>query len=180
MLRPFITRWWTDKAAQLNPDVEAARSVVEFEEFLFGRDRIALDRVGHDLLETQSGACFYCRTRIARGREVDHFIPWSYSGDDGIDNLVAACQRCNNRKRAALPGPGHLADLLDRNRASHDRLDAVAESRRWPRDDARSLRIARTAYLRSPDERPLWIYTTGGDRFENLGMHRTQLAQLFG
>ena len=29
----FITRWWTDKAAQLNPDVEAARSVLEFEEY---------------------------------------------------------------------------------------------------------------------------------------------------
>ena len=26
LLRPFIRRWWTDKAAQLNPDVEAARS----------------------------------------------------------------------------------------------------------------------------------------------------------
>ena len=42
LLRPFITRWWTEKAAKLNPDVEDARSVVDFEDFLFGRDRVAL------------------------------------------------------------------------------------------------------------------------------------------
>ncbi len=42
LLRPFITRWWTDKAAQLNPDVEAARGVLEFEEYpLRSRPRCA-------------------------------------------------------------------------------------------------------------------------------------------
>ena len=117
LLRPFITRWWTDQAAQLNPDVEAARSVLEFEDFLFGRDRITLERIGEGLLDRQHGDCFYCNTRLGTRREIDHFIPWSHSGDDGIDNLVAACQRCNNGKRAALPGPTHVAHLLERNRS---------------------------------------------------------------
>jgi hypothetical protein len=108
LLRPFITRWWTDKAAQLNPGVEAARSVIEFEDFLFGRDRIALERIGEGLLDLQYGDCFYCHTRIASRRQIDHFIPWSHSGDDGLDNLVAACHTCNNRKRATLAGPEHL------------------------------------------------------------------------
>lgn len=86
LLRPFITRWWTDKTAQLNPDVEAARSVLEFEDFRFGRDRVALERIADGLLDLQDGTCFYCRTSIGRNREIDHFVPWSYSGDDGIDN----------------------------------------------------------------------------------------------
>ena len=55
LLRPFIRRWWTDKAAQLNPDVEAARSWLEFEDFLFGRDRVALKRVGEELVDLQNG-----------------------------------------------------------------------------------------------------------------------------
>jgi hypothetical protein len=58
LLRPFITRWWTDKAAQLNPDVGAARSVLEFEDFLFGRDRVALERIAEGLLDLQRGSCF--------------------------------------------------------------------------------------------------------------------------
>ena len=178
LLRPFITRWWTDKAAQLNPDVEAARSVLEFEDFLFGRDRVALERVAEGLLDLQHGDCFYCRTRVAAKREIDHFIPWGHSGDDGLDNLVAACRRCNNAKRAALPGPDHLADLTERNRTWNHDLSAIAEERRWPRDPLRSARIARAAYLLSPDERPLWIRSAIGDRYDNLGAHRQELMLL--
>lgn len=178
MLRPFITRWWTDKAAQLNPDVEAARSVLEFEDFLFGRDRVALERIAEGLLDLQRGRCFYCHTSIGRGREIDHFIPWTHSGDDGIENLVAACNRCNNSKRATLAGPEHLAAIIQRNHAwAHD-LAALSVERRWPRDPARTHRIARTTYLRSPSERPLWIYAPTGALFERLGPHRPELTAL--
>jgi HNH endonuclease len=75
-----------------------------------------------------------CCTRVAAKREIDHFIPWGHSGDDGLDNLVAACRRCNNAKRAALPGPDHVADLTERNRTWNNDLRAIAEERRWPRD----------------------------------------------
>jgi HNH endonuclease len=179
LLRPFITRWWTDKAAQLNPQVEAARSVLEFEEFLFGRDRVALDRIGEGLLDLQGGACFYCGTPVARNREIDHFIPWSHSGDDGLDNLVAACRRCNNGKRATLPGPAHLTGLLARNQKWDRDLSALAAERRWPRDQPRSQRIAQAAYLRSPDERPLWITVGATSAFETVGPHRQRLAEMF-
>ncbi|MGZ4232025.1 MAG: HNH endonuclease [Solirubrobacteraceae bacterium] len=180
LLRPFITRWWTDKAAQLNPDVEAARSVLEFEDFLFGRDRSALERVAEGLLDLQNGDCFYCHTALSHNREIDHFIPWSYSGDDGLDNLVAACHRCNNSKRAVLAGPDHLADIIQRNRAwSHD-LAALSSERRWPRDPNRTHRIARAAYLHSPGERPVWIMARGGPVFQRLQQHRHELAALLG
>jgi hypothetical protein len=178
LLRPFTTRWWTDKAAQLNPKVEAARSVLEFEEFLFGRDRVALERVAEGLVDLQNGACFYCHASVGRRREIDHFIPWSHSGDDGLDNLVAACHTCNNSKRANLPAPEHLAELLRRNHAWDSDLEALASERRWPRDHPRSHRIARAAYLRSPDELPLWIYSNAGSLFETLASHRHELAEL--
>lgn len=180
LLRPFITRWWTDKAARLNPDVEAARGVVEFEDFLFGRDRVALERIAEGLLDLQRGVCLYCRTRIGRDREIDHFIPWAYSGDDGIDNLVAACHRCNNSKRATLAGPPHLAGIIERNETWSGDLDALSVERRWPRDPGRTHRIARAAYLRSPGERPLWIRSRAGMSFESLEQHRYELAALLG
>jgi len=47
-----------------------------------------------------------------------------------------------------------------------------------PRDHDRSVRIARAAYLRSPNERPLWIHTAEGNRYDTLGAHRTELAHL--
>jgi hypothetical protein len=178
LLRPFIARWWTDKAAQLNPDVEAARSVLEFEDFLFGRDRVALERVAEGLLDLQHGTCFYCNTSLVRHREIDHFVPWSYSGDDGLDNLVAACRRCNNSKRATLAGPAHLAQLIERNMQWDADLNGLARERRWPRDNARSYRIARSAYMRSPDERPIWLRTTAGEHFSILGAYRIELTAL--
>jgi hypothetical protein len=178
LLRPFITRWWTEKAAQLNPDVEDARSMLEFEDFLFGRDRVALERVTEGLLALQHCRCFYCNVSIARRREIDHFVPWAYSGDDGLDNLVAACHRCNNSKRATLAGPNHLAAPLQRNERWDVDLATLADERRWPRDRLRSLRIARAAYLRSPDERPLWIHTQFDSRFHSLGPYRSELSRL--
>ena len=180
LLRPFITRWWTDKAATLNPDVEAARSVLEFEDFLFGRDRVALERIAEGLLDLQRGNCFYCHTPIGRSREIDHFIPWTYSGDDGIDNLVAACHRCNNSKRATLAGPEHLAQIIRRNQTWDQDLAALSVERRWPRDSDRTHRITRAAYLRSPGERPLWIRAGTGMIVDTFEQHRQELAALLG
>lgn len=47
--------------------------------------------------------CFYCGVRFARAgpdhRTVDHRIPRSRGGTDGLANLVFACYSCNQRKR---------------------------------------------------------------------------------
>lgn len=46
--------------------------------------------------------CFYCGTRFggdgARARTVDHRVPKSRGGTDGLVNLVFACRSCNHRK----------------------------------------------------------------------------------
>lgn len=50
------------------------------------------------------GVCFYCGEPISRYRfTIDHFIPRSKGGSDGIFNLVPACRRCNTTKRNLLP-----------------------------------------------------------------------------
>jgi hypothetical protein len=72
----------------------------------------------------------------------------------------------------------HLADLIERNRAHNADLTILADQRVWPRDHQRSSRIARAAYLHSPDQRPLWVRTAAGERFEDLGTQRHQLAHL--
>jgi hypothetical protein len=68
--------------------------------------------------------------------------------------------------------------LFGRDRVALERVAAGLFERRWRRDQPRSLRIARAAYLRSPDERPLWIHTRLGNRFETLGAHRAEFAQV--
>lgn len=157
LLRPFIMRWWSEKAAAINPEVEEATSMLNFEQFMFGRDRVALDRIAEGLLDLQAGRCFYCETSIGKNREIDHFVPWSQSGDDGLFNLVAACSDCNNSKRSILAGPDFLEALIDRNQSWTSDLSSLATERAWPADRGRSHRITRAAYLNSPEERPLWL-----------------------
>jgi len=178
LLRPFITRWWTDKAAQLNPGINDARSAVEFERFLFGRDRVGLERIGEGLLDIQGARCLYCDAGIGKDREVDHFIPWSQSGDDGLFNLVASCRKCNGSKSATLAGPDFVSEVLARNERWRGDLTALGEERGWPANRERSGRIARASYLLAPDEKPLWMGSKPETRFDLLGGHRRQLERL--
>src|SRR5205809_890037 len=62
-----------------------ATSVNEYqlERFLFGAERVPLERVRGPIIELQEGRCFYCAERLAsragQTPDVDHFIPWSRS-----------------------------------------------------------------------------------------------------
>ncbi len=47
-----------------------------------------------------AGACQYCG---ARAETVDHVVPRSRGGRHVWDNVVAACRRCNTKKRDRLP-----------------------------------------------------------------------------
>lgn len=178
LLRPFIMRWWSEKAARLNPEVEEAASMLAFEDFMFGRDRVALERIAEGLLDLQAGRCFYCETGIGRNREIDHFVPWSQSGDDGLFNLVAACRKCNGSKSSILAGPDFLEALMDRNSAWVTDLSALADERSWPADRLRSARITRAAYLNSPGERPLWLGRTVAPETEPLSSSLDRTRQL--
>ena len=68
--------------------------------------------------EFESHRCFYCGKELRPGAiDVDHVIPWSFMKDDQLWNLVLACPRCNNRKRARLPAERYLEALEERNDA---------------------------------------------------------------
>ena len=66
------------------------------------------------ILQDQDNKCFWCGREF--GEHVlspkkllhllvpnyDHYIPYSYCGDDKLDNFVASCQRCNLHKSATI------------------------------------------------------------------------------
>lgn len=53
------------------------------------------------VLKSQAWRCFYCCVELtAKTWSRDHKIPLSRGGSDAIENIVAACRRCNSRKGA--------------------------------------------------------------------------------
>lgn len=72
------------------------------------------NRLRITVLERDGYRCAYCGKRVPEARlQVDHFIPRKLGGEDRIDNLVTACQQCNNGKSAALGiVPDHLMSVL--------------------------------------------------------------------
>lgn len=47
--------------------------------------------------------CAYCGSPFVDDMELDHIIPVSLGGSDDIENLAAACPRCNREKAAMTP-----------------------------------------------------------------------------
>jgi 5-methylcytosine-specific restriction endonuclease McrA len=46
-----------------------------------------------ELVEMYGNVCFYCNKEIAT--TIDHVVPYSWDGDNSIENLVPACALCN-------------------------------------------------------------------------------------
>ena len=128
--------------ARLNELEESA-----LEDFLFGRERIALVPLRPALRELQEGRCFYCGDR-------HHLTPWSRYRDDGLDNLVLADRGCNGAKRDFLASARHVRRW--RERMESPAVPEVAAAERWPRHPERTLSVARAVYLRLPAGSPLW------------------------
>jgi hypothetical protein len=51
------------------------------------------------VLNRDAWTCNYCGESA---NEVDHVYPKSKGGEDTLDNLVAACRRCNIKKKDAI------------------------------------------------------------------------------
>lgn len=153
LLRPVIQREWARLVAQLN------RSVLpeaRLEEFLFGIERRSLAAIQRDLRELQDGRCFYCGGALGARCEVDHFVPWARYPDNGIENLVATDARCNNAKRDHLAAAEHVDAWVRRVDRHKSDLAEIATRAQWDRRPDRSLAVARSIYLRLPDEARLW------------------------
>lgn len=68
-----------------------------------------------------ASACFYCGVRFEQAgpdhRTVDHRVPRSRGGSDGLTNLVFACYSCNQRKRDRPEDDFVASDWLTHRRA---------------------------------------------------------------
>lgn len=153
LLRPVIQREWARLVAQFNRElIPDAR----LEEFLFGVERVSLAAVQSDLRELQDGRCFYCGNALGARCEIDHFVPWARYPDNGIENLVATDARCNNAKRDHLAAAEHVDAWVRRVERHKSDLAEIAARAQWDRHPDRSLAVARSIYLRLPDEARLW------------------------
>lgn len=165
VIRPLVQQQWLVMVRAINGLPEA-----RLESFLFGADRVRLGALHKPLRLLQSGTCFYCGSALGGASEVDHFVPWARSPDDGLDNLVLAHDRCNRHKLH------HLADVnfgrrwRDRSLELSGRLDEIAAESKWSRDRVRTFGVAATAYRRVPDGVRLWM----GER----GLRRLGLTDL--
>jgi hypothetical protein len=154
LIRPLVQREWASLVARLNPDLVPD---AELDRFLFDAERAALDPVREELANLQNGDCFYCETPLDAVSHVDHFIPWSRHPDNGLDNLVVAHARCNGKKRDRLAAHSHVDHWREWTRSRSNELSRISKARGWPRDERKTLSVARAIYLRLPAGTRLWL-----------------------
>ena len=164
LLKPTLEILWVEDVVRFNPAVR--EHAPDLAGHLFGRDRLALDRVRTAFFDEFGARCFYCGTRLRSGSPVDHVLPWSRVGLDGLANLVVACQACNADKSNALPA----IYLVDRAIASRDAavLHRLGADIGWPVQIDRVARAARGLYLSSALDTPTWA---GRGSFVPLDLH---------
>jgi CRISPR/Cas system Type II protein with McrA/HNH and RuvC-like nuclease domain len=163
---------WTKRVAERNSEFVDHQLL---DAFLFGAERINLDRVRAPLLELQNGDCFYCLRQVRQLPDVDHFLPWSRHPDNTLDNLVAAHRACNGAKSASIAGLDHLQRWLERSHEADSSLAGLATRLSWPRKSERTVATARAVYLWLPAEARLWIAGTEFEAFD-IRRARTLLA----
>lgn len=151
LLRPALELLWVDDVRRMNRWLEA--DVPDVAGHLFGRDRISL-APARDALRAAFGArCFYCGRQTGTADPVDHVLPWSRVGLDGLANLVVACRGCNADKSYSLPSLQIIDRVLQRDR---DVLEQVACEIRWPVQYSRVSAAARGLYLGQPEGVITW------------------------
>lgn len=152
LLKPALQLAWVDDVRKLNRFLD--NDAPDLPGHLFGIDRVSLNRARIVLASEYGALCFYCNAGVASGAHVDHVLPWSRVGIDGLSNLVLACARCNRDKSSLLPAPEHVGRALDRGR---DTLDALALSIDWPSLFDRTAAAARGLYATQPAGTPIWF-----------------------
>ncbi len=161
LLKPALEIMWVEDVRQMNKFLDAA--VPDVAGHLFGRDRIALTPVRHAFKEFYGPHCFYCGTHLPADNPVDHVLPWSLVGIDGLANLVLACASCNGDKRHALPAVQIMDRVLERD---GDALEEIAREIEWPTQRDRVMAAARGVYRGQPEGVPMWAGPRRTVRFD--------------
>jgi 5-methylcytosine-specific restriction endonuclease McrA len=152
LLRPALEIMWVEEVRRMNKFLDD--DVPDVAGHLFGRERIALTAVKASYKEVFGPHCFYCGTHLPPDNPIDHVLPWSLVGIDGLANLVLACQRCNGDKRNALPAVPLVDRALTSERLSA--LEEIATQLQWPTQRDRVVAAARGIYRGQPPNVPTW------------------------
>jgi 5-methylcytosine-specific restriction endonuclease McrA len=151
LLKPALEIMWVDDVRRMNKFLDD--KVPDVSGHLFGRERTTLVAVREPFKEAFGPHCFYCGSHLAVNSPVDHVLPWSLVGIDGLANLVLACARCNGDKSSALPAVGIVDRVLDRDR---EMLEQIASEIHWPTQHDRVVAAARGIYRVQPAGTPTW------------------------
>lgn len=151
LLKPALEIMWVDDVRRMNKFLDA--DVPDIAGHLFGRDRVALRAVRAPFRDAFGPHCFYCGTHLPADNPIDHVLPWSLVGIDGLANLVLACARCNTDKRHALPAVSIVDRVLERD---IDVLEEIATEIRWPTEHSRVVAAVRGVYRGQPAGVATW------------------------
>lgn len=151
LLKPALEIMWVDDVRRMNKFLHA--EVPDVAGHLFGRERTALALVREPLKQAYGPHCFYCAAHLPANNPVDHVLPWSLVGIDGLANLVLACARCNGDKSSALPAVAIVDRVLDRDAKI---LEEIASMIQWPTQRGRVIAAARGLYRGQPQGIPTW------------------------
>ena len=151
LLKPALEIMWVDDVRRMNKFLTA--EVPDIAGHLFGRDRTALAAVRSPFKDAFGAKCFYCDVDLPADNPIDHVLPWSLVGIDGLANLMLACTRCNSDKRHALPAVELVDRVLGRDQAA---LEQIAEAIRWPTEYRRVVAAARGIYGTQPPGIATW------------------------
>jgi hypothetical protein len=143
---------WVEDVRRMNKFLD--EDVPDVAGHLFGRERSAMAAVREPFKEAFGPHCFYCNAHLPPNNPIDHVLPWSLVGIDGLTNLVLACARCNGDKTNALPAMGLIDRALDDTRAHL--LTEIADELQWPTQRSRVISAARGIYLGQPAGIPTW------------------------
>ncbi len=150
LLKPALEIMWVDDVRRMNKFLD--EQVPDVAGHLFGRERTALAAVREPFREAFGPYCFYCDVPLAVSSPIDHVLPWSMVGIDGLANLVLACARCNGDKGGAMPAVPIIDRVLGRDLAV---LEQVSSELAWPVQRDRVIAAARGLYRGNPGV-PTW------------------------
>ncbi len=152
LLRPALQIMWVDDVRRMNKFVDA--EVPDVAGHLFGRERTALTAIRQPFKDAFGPHCFYCGSHLPENNPIDHVLPWSLVGIDGLTNLVLACKRCNGDKSGALPAVSIIDRVLQTDRVLV--LENIAAKLEWPTERDRVAAAARGIYRGQPTGVPTW------------------------
>lgn len=152
LLKPALEIMWVNDVRRMNKFLES--DVPDVAGHLFGRERTLLLAVRAPYKERFGPHCFYCGSHLPADNPIDHVLPWSMVGIDGLANLVLACRRCNRDKSNALPAMPLVDRALDDRRLSA--LEDIATDLQWPTQRARVVAAASGVYRGQPPGVPTW------------------------